>query len=315
MKTRLLIIILFFAGTLNAHDTGEHTASPVSYGIELPNWISQKGYIGISDPIKDTIISYNQAVNRALFLYALNNGGKLSSVYEYYYLNSDINNKTQDNQKSHWIAEFETSLKDISYKVKRTYRTKYNETIVLLSVIENDKNSLSFDPIIEDVNFNVGGSFMYHYEYLDKKNEYGEKQLLKITSTDSIKSMNWSSTISGSEYTKISSADDVIFSLKKINTIYNDYGKCTDDIPFAKIEYGLWDSLIDTFFQALSLFEPNSVVVENTTRQITKENNGTYNDKNQNISRLVMKTNISCSLMNIYIKNNNLYTRWNITER
>ena len=292
--------------TFNNNDTGETKNTPVSYSVDLPTWLSDNGYIGISDPNNDTIVAYEQAVNRALALYALSNDVIYSSVYEYYYLNANMKVNNHCNQKSHWIAEFETSIENVSYQITKTYRTKYNEIIVLLSVSQNDNNGS---------NINISGSFMYHYEYLDNKNEYGEKQILEINIADTACIMEWNSTISNNKYMKISSLNNTISSLKKISTYYNDYGNTTDNMVFSKIEFGLWNSFIDTFFQSLTIFDPPNIIVENTTRQITHEGNGTYGDKNQNISRMVMKTNISCSLTNISLKNNVLYAKWEVIER
>ncbi len=292
--------------TFNNNDTGETKNTPVSYSVDLPTWLSDNGYIGISDPNNDTIVAYEQAVNRALALYALSNDVIYSSVYEYYYLNANMKVKSHCNQKSHWIAEFETSIENVSYQITKTYRTKYNEIIVLLSVSQNDNNGS---------NINISGSFMYHYEYLNNKNEYGEKQILEINIADTSCIMEWNSTISNNKYMKISSLNNTISSLKKISTYYNDYGNTTDNMVFSKIEFGLWNSFIDTFFQSLTIFDPQNIIVENTTRQITHEGNGTYGDKNQNISRMVMKTNISCSLTNISLKNNVLYAKWEVIER
>ena len=292
--------------TFNNNDTGETKNTPVSYSVDLPTWLSDNGYIGISDPNNDTIVAYEQAVNRALALYALSNDVIYSSVYEYYYLNANMKVNNHCNQKSHWIAEFETSIENVSYQITKTYRTKYNEIIVLLSVSQNDNNGS---------NINISGSFMYHYEYLDNKNEYGEKQILEINIADTSCIMEWNSTISNNKYMKISSLNNTISSLKKISTYYNDYGNTTDNMVFSKIEFGLWNSFIDTFFQSLTIFDPQNIIVENTTRQITHEGNGTYGDKNQNISRMVMKTNISCSLTNISLKNNVLYAKWEVIER
>ena len=306
MKTFLIIVLSLLVKTSNNNDTGETKTTPVSYAIDLPTWLYDSGYIGISDPNKDTIVAYEQAVNRALALYALSNDVSFSSVYEYYYLNANMKVKNHENQKSHWIAEFETSIENVSYQITKTYRTKYNETIVMLSVSQNDNNGSSI---------NISGSFMYHYDYLNNKNEYGEKQILEIKIADTASIMEWSSTISNNKYMKISSLNNSISSLKKISTSYNDYGNTTDEMVFSKIEFGLWNSFIDTFFQSLSIFEPKNIIIENTTRQITHEENGTYGDKNQNISRMVMKTNISCSLTDISLKNNVLYTKWEVIDR
>ena len=176
--------------TFNNNDTGETKNTPVSYSVDLPTWLSDNGYIGISDPNNDTIVAYEQAVNRALALYALSNDVIYSSVYEYYYLNANMKVKNHCNQKSHWIAEFETSIENVSYQITKTYRTKYNEIIVLLSVSQNDNNGS---------NINISGSFMYHYEYLNNKNEYGEKQILEINIADTDCIMEWNSTISNNK--------------------------------------------------------------------------------------------------------------------
>ena len=70
--------------------TGEMSFSPVScHSDEEKNLIESK-YIGISDPISDTIVALTQAVQRALAFYALNQNMEISSVYEYYYIDDDI---------------------------------------------------------------------------------------------------------------------------------------------------------------------------------------------------------------------------------
>ena len=83
---------------------------------------------------------------------------------------------------------------------------------------------------------------------------------------------------------------------------------------FSDINFGLWDSFVDTFFQSISIFESKDVVVKNTTRQISSEDNGMYKNKSQDISRLVMKTKISCRLKHLSLKNNKLYANWEIIE-
>lgn len=292
--------------TIDANNTGETICSPVSYGIELPAWMSGNGYIGISDPISDTVIAYNQAVQRALAFYAINSDVDASIVYEYYFLNANKEHKNRENQKSHWIAEFESSVDEISYTVEKVHRTKSNETIVLLNINETTDSVTSVG---------VSGSFMYHYEYFNSDLSYGEKQILKINSTDSIKSSEWNSTVGNAKYIKKSILDDYENTLKKRITSYADFGVVTDDMVFSNTEFGLWNSFVDTFFQALSIFESKDVVVKNTSRQILHEDAGLYKDKTQDISRLIMKTNFSCHVSNISMKDNNLYAVWEFIEK
>mgnify|MGYP003414798865 FL=1 len=76
----MIIVLSLLVKTSNNNDTGETKTTPVSYAIDLPTWLYDSGYIGISDPNKDTIVAYEQAVNRALALYALSNDVSFSSV-------------------------------------------------------------------------------------------------------------------------------------------------------------------------------------------------------------------------------------------
>lgn len=268
--------------------------------------MSGNGYIGISDPISDTVIAYNQAVQRALAFYTISSEMSASIVYEYYFLNANKEHKNRENQKSHWIAEFESSVDEISYTVEKVHRTKSNETIVLLNINETTDSVTSVG---------VSGSFMYHYEYFNSDLSYGEKQILKINSTDSIKSSEWNSTVGNAKYIKKSILDDYENTLKKRITSYADFGVVTDDMVFSNTEFGLWNSFVDTFFQALSIFESKDVVVKNTSRQILHEDAGLYKDKTQDISRLIMKTNFSCHVSNISMKDNNLYAVWEFIEK
>ena len=302
----LAIFLLLLANTSNMNNVmGETYASPISYGADLPDWISSEGYLGISDPLLDTIQAYDQAVQRALAFYAIGNNMNFSSVYEYYYLISNMENVDCDNQKSHWMVEFDVESTNLSYEVIKSYRTKYNETIVLLSVEQGEG----------DVDINVSGSFMYHYEYYNKRAEYGEKKIMTISSDGLIESLEWNSILSRQGYLKKTSINDEENTIIRYLNKYKDFGNVSDDMVFSNTEFGLWNSYIDTFLQALSIFESKYVVVENTSRAIRAEDMKYYDEKSQNLSRLVMRTNISCSLNDFSLKDNNFYANWVISER
>ena len=291
------------------NDTGE-ISSPVSSHNELPAWFLNCEYvnIGISDPTTDTVVAYSQAVKRALAFYAIKQKMELSSVYEYYYNNNKLNDN-YNNQKSHWIAEFETQLEKFSYEVENVFRTKYNETIVSIKVIKDKTSGEMLD---------VKGSFMYHYDYINDKSEYGEKQMLSISSDDdddNVGEIFWMSTIDRSNVVKTTYINELSFKLKRTINIYGDIGLVNDNMVFVENKYGLWDCYIDSFLQAVSNFEPEGIVLKNSTRQITQENNGDYRDKSQDIMRRVMKTGVSCSLKSLSFKNGMLYADWEIVEK
>ena len=261
--------------------------------------------IGISDPNEDEAIAYFQAVKRALAFYAFSQNVSVSSVYELYY-NDSNNEYTYNNQKSHWIAELESTISAYSYTLDKSYRTKYNETVVVLNVFTETDN---------DRKMKVTSSFMYYYDNLNDKDEYGEKQVMTIYSYDDVTRLEWQSIDDKNMTSKLSSIDKQLMKLKKQQYSYNDYGTVTDNMLFSENSYGLWNSFFDTFFQAVTLFESNESVVKSTSRQINQEHNETYTDKNQNIIRSVMKTDVSCRLVNFSLKNNKLYANWEILEK
>lgn len=289
-----------------SYGTGENSSSVLSH-CELPAWFMEceSGNVGISDPNLDSIVAYNQAVERALAFYAINQKMKVSSVYEYYYNNDNLKD-SYANQKSHWIAEFETSMENFSYEVEKVFRTKYNEIIVSIKVNE-DKTS--------DNELFVKGSFMYHYDYIDGKMEYGEKQLLSISANDNdFEKLSWVSTIDNSIVVKKTYINELPFKLKRTVNVFNECGNVDGDMPFVENKYGLWDCYIDTFLQAISNFESENIVLKNSTRQITHETNGDFGDKSQDIIRRVIKSDISCSLKSISLKNNMFYANWEVVE-
>ena len=303
MKTLFVLLLFLKANVLN-DVTGEMSFSPVScHSDEEKNLIESK-YIGISDPISDTIVALNQAVQRALAFYALNQNMEISSVYEYYYIDDDVDVHC-NNKKSHWIADFESKLENYSYSIEKILYTKYNEIVVLINVT---------DDASADNELSIAGSFMYHYDYMNRKVEYGEKQLLLISCPDMIDSLKWNSLIDKNITQKETSVNDNLYRLKNVVNIYEDYGTVDDNMVFSDIRYGLWNSYIDNFFQAVSNFEPTNIVLKNSTRHISLETDGDFGEKSQDIIRRVIKTKVSCSLMSLSLKNNKLYANWEIIE-
>lgn len=261
--------------------------------------------LGISDPNNDSEKAYNQAVKRALAFYAISQQVELSSLYELYYMNANAAYSV-DNQKSHWMAELSSSISGYSYIVKAEYRTKYNETIVLLEVKNDEK---------QDNTISMSSSFMYYYEGINGKMEYGEKQVVNILTHEDVNILEWVSLIDKTTINKLSYNNKSKTKIKPYAYFYEDYGTITDDMLFSDNKYGLWNSYIDTFFQAISIFESNNSMIKSTNRQVTQEINGYFEDKSQDIIRSVMKTQVSCFLVSISLKNNKFYASWDIKER
>ena len=297
---RLLLVILTLL-SLDYKGDAEDNMSSVSPFLFNGNYLC----LGISDPNNDSEKAYDQAVKRALAFYAISQQVELSSLYELYYMNANATYSV-DNQKSHWMAELSSSISAYSYIVKAEYRTKYNETIVLLEVKNDEK---------QDNTISMSSSFMYYYEGINGKMEYGEKQVVNILTHEDVNILEWVSLIDKTTINKLSYNNKSKTKIKPYAYFYEDYGTITDDMLFSDNKYGLWNSYIDTFFQAISIFESNNSMIKSTNRQVTQEINGYFEDKSQDIIRSVMKTQVSCFLVSISLKNNKFYASWDIKER
>ena len=286
--------------------TGESSSVPSR--CELPSWFLQCDNltIGISDPNLDSIVAYHQAVKRALAFYAINQNMKLSSVYEYYCHDNNLDGN-YNNQKSHWIAEFETKLEKFSYEINNVFRTKYDEIIVSITIVEDETSDNELD---------VEGSFMYHYDCVNDRLEYGEKQLLSISmNNEYLNNVYWVSTMDNNNVVKVTYINDLPLKIKHAARVYEDCGIVDNQMVFVENKYGLWDCYVDSFFQSISNFESENIVLKNSTRQITHETNGDFSDKSQDIIRRMIKTEVSCSLKSLSFKNNMLYANWEIVEK
>jgi hypothetical protein len=144
---------------------------------------------------------------------------------------------------------------------------------------------------------------------------YGEKQLLSISANDNdFEKLSWVSTIDNDIVVKKTYINELPFKLKHTINMFEECGNVDGDMPFVENKYGLWDCYIDTFLQAISNFEAENIVLKNSTRQITHETNGDFGDKSQDIIRRVIKSDISCSLKSISLKNNMFYANWEVVE-
>ena len=296
-----VILILLTLLSLDYKGDAEDDMSSVSPFLYKNHYLC----LGISDSNEDREQSFQQAVKRALAFYAFSQEIELSSLYELYYMSSNATYSV-DNQKSHWMAELKSSVSNYSYNVKEVYRTKYNETIVLLEVQNDEKQNNTIS---------VTSSLMYYFDGINTKMEYGEKQVVNILSHEDINILEWISTVDNTGTKKLSCNNKLKTKIKPYSYSYNDYGTITDDMLFSDNKYGLWNSFVDTFFQAISDFKSDNSLIKSTNRQITTEVNGSFEDKNQDIIRSVIKTRVSCFLVGISLKNNMFYASWEVKEK
>ena len=293
--------------------TGGFLCSPVCAGNQFPKWFYEcNGAIGISDMYLDKEQAVKQAVSRALFMQALSEGLEIASVYELYYHMETGNINSVDDQKSHCIAEFSTELLDYDYEIVDVFYTDYAEAVVLLNVTHGND-----DGDQKDAGFN--GAYMFYYDGTIRYPEYGDiLQIEMFTSEEDVKSLNWRSVTEDNYATVTSETDSVSVRILEKYYRYDEGGKTDKFAIYQNTRHGLWHCFTDTFMQALSNFKPRNNIVSSTNRMIseyqTHNNSADYKDKVQDMVRIAYKTNVSCSIGGLSMRDGNLYINWVVDE-
>lgn len=303
-KFVIVTILLSVMTTALASGTGDGR-SPVS-DVVLPAWFFDgRGFIGISDPGLDSVRGYEQAVMRALLMYSLTEA-EVSAVYEIYY-NIENNEVSVDDQRSHWLSEMKTVANGYSYVVNNSFVTKYDETVVSVSVVD-DKNS---DNIFESF-----ASMLFYFDGDGNASNFGEKVCVECySSSENISKLSWDSTTENELSMKTSSIDGTFSRVKNIGCNYGEGGrKGVKDCVSASLKYGLWNAYVDACLQEFSNFESANSTIKVSSRNITEEYTHSFGDKVQRIARMMYSTNVSAHIAGIYIKDNMLFSKWNIVE-
>ena len=280
---------------------------------ELPSWFfNPYGVIGVSDMDLDSVTAVNQAVVRAVFMHAISQKLSISSVYELYYHMENDGNNNIDDQKSHCLAEFETSISGYGYDIIDIGFTKYKEAIVLLNVYNDyDENNE------KSANFN--GSYMFYFDGTIRNPEYGDTFVLDMSAPgEDINNLKWLSKTEGRYSVQTSTIDSITNNVIERYYSYGAGGSVPKNVVNQNTRHGLWHSIADTFMQAMTNFIPQKATIKSTNRMITDyqslNQSADYRDKVQDIVRMTFKTDLSCRINGIECENGVMYVDWDVSE-
>lgn len=316
MTKKLLYVIVAITcslASMNQSYAGNvHSPAYADYK-ELPSWFyNPYGVIGVSDMNLDSVTAVNQAVVRAVFMHAISQKLRLSSVYELYYHMENDGNNNIDDQKSHCLAEFETSISSYGYDIIDICFTKYDEAIVLLNVYndydENNEKTADFN-----------GSYMFFFDGTIKNPEYGDTFMLNMTTSgESVNDLKWVSRTEGRYSVQTSTIDSVTNNVIERYYSYGTGGEVPDNVVNQNTRHGLWHSIADTFMQAMTNFIPQKATIKSTNRMISDyqslNQSADYRDKVQDIVRMTFKTDLSCRINGIKCDNGVMYVDWDVSE-
>lgn len=307
MSKRLIHLVLFLSGfsALFAQDNENYTqsyhwASGYLENVphDFPLALRDEETMGTSDPGLCPEIAREQAIQRALFLYSLKRGSRMSMLTDYFIINQVATNMNDyKHEKMMVMATLHSEPQTYSFSVIREHTSIYGEQFVWLTVNSQGKEQRTLSSFYE---------FM-----LSTSKESHERQEQRLSLSircynDSILK-NHSFTLKGNKEKLIISTqiNDLLLPLPTDLYLYKDKGT---QLAQEKKEYplssGYWSTLLESLSDALTNFDFPGVTIQEVFES--------YQDTNQQLYREKTCCSLSARPVILSILNNHIFLDWSI---
>lgn len=281
---------------------------PTGVKDTLAPWICQplpfQTFIGISDPLVSPETGKRQAIQRALMLYNLSQGCSVKLLNETF--ESTTGQKPEDinDYKMVTMMCLYYSFLLPHYTIQQEYRSRFGETVVLLSVSPEKKSTDLCKGIIEimqictrdrqeyyDLRFDFnqalpGDSVVREDRFLlrcEDKKRLITSSINKVPAPANRGRFNYVDTLTKKENTK-----DTLF-------------------PAIPLFHSLWCGYVESLANQLTLHHYSACFLKGMS------NDG--NDTSESLSREITQSKLYIYLKDMHIQNNHLTTQWEIKEK
>lgn len=265
----------------------------------LPSWVLEQGggFIGISDPCLQPEIAREQAVQRALFMYGLQQGVEVKVMFDY--LTSVKRRFSFDREYSKILvlASCSFQVDSLSYKIVNEYTSRFGEVFVALTVGKDEKRG---------VRFSASAEFMI-VENKELKEEREMKLFLDFTAEgfEKIKAATYSCKGNRSYRQILTTINDTAQLIPYGGYWYKDDGYVGENGGNAcKMTDSFWVAFTETLLNEITLYTFPTVYL--------KKMSESFRDIQRELKRELIKEKVSISLGNMRIQENLLQAGWHI---
>lgn len=266
----------------------------------LPQWVFKPGeevFLGISDPCLQPEAAREQAIQRALFVYGLQQGTELKVAFDYLTSVKERFSYDRETSKMLVLATCAFDSDFLRYEILNEYISRYGEVFVALTVRPGGK---------EGVRFSASAEFMI-VEDKDLREEREIKIFLNLAAEgfEKIKTTTYSCK-GGRSYRQIlTTINDTSQLIPYGRYWYKDNG-CGDEYKenACKMTDSFWGALTETLLNEITLYSFPTVYL--------KKMNENYGNIQQELKRELIKEKVSIKLESIGIRENLLQADWYI---
>lgn len=290
----LCIVLLFSTGSTSAQSSPRSDEEKTC----CPFWVFEDSlYVGVSDPFLTFERAREQAVERALFLYAIRNGGISILECSEFYEVEDVSRRDVARGKIMQTILFSAHLKNVSFFVERQWTSDNGEVFVDVRVAKSSSESSAFefaavlkrnvldDPIPSKATKDID------YTMYVKNASYQPNESFWIKKNENI-SCIWKD--SSMDYSK-----EYLFYGK-------DCGKQSEPNSFV-LSHGFWTTEFDSFSESLFAYTKKNLEV--------KRVQSVYLDRVEELVSIDAKEVLLCAWKHRGVKENKLLIDWTIAEK
>lgn len=297
MKVRGLFFLIFICSFLINNLSAQSSAQIKEQKTCFPLWVFEDSlYVGVSDPFVSEEKAKQQAVERALFFYAIKNKGiSILETSELYEKTKGEINSTKNDKMLQTIL-FSVGLKNVMYEIEKEWVSENGEKFVALSVGNGSrlmgscdfaavlKRDLYEDAIPSKSQKNVHFRFYAKSSAFETRESFWEKNDAQVNCI-------WKDTL-------VSYSKDYLF-----------YGKnCVGGkrLNSFALQYSFWASLFEDFTEKLFVYTMKNLKVSSMQT--------VYENRIEELISLNAVDVLKCDWRKRGVKDNKLLLDWIISE-
>ena len=314
----IFMILLFFSPTdeMSAQVASVDTVYNQSYDWvaghreALPEWVfaprQQDRVIGVSDPCMNPEAARIQALQRAVYLYSLQQGVHLNLLSDVFSsTDTAVNTYEDERNKILTLGVIEQTVRREAYRIEEEYTSAYGEKFIQVSFMQADSCDLSYHSVSELM-------FLFTKERVEEEEikfnlllESGNCPKESFQSRFQMKVTLVSPCI-------LSCMNGVPIRPSQKGYWYEDTlcAKSRESVDGIELKSGFWTAYMASFVKSLLLYPFSNVDV----RRVSDEFNG-GNKSSRALYREKIVTFLSISPFVKEIRNNRLCMDWQITEQ
>lgn len=280
------------------------------YRETLPEWVFASGrhgcVIGVSDPGMKPEAARQQALQRAAYLYSLQESAHIDLLSDIFSATETATNTYEDERnKMLTLGMIAQPIRQDSYRIEKEHTSVYGEKFILVSFIQADSCTLSYQSVSELM-------FLFTKEKVEEEEIKFELQLESVGCQKQLFQSGFHMKGAWASPQTTSYMNGIRICPSHREYWYEDTSRSEnrEDVNPANLKSGFWNAYMASLVKALLLHQFSSMSVRQVSDRFDGDNNS-----GRALYREKITAVLSVSPFVKAIQNNRLCVDWLITEQ